>query len=190
MIDEASALSRAGIPSSSDRARAKIHNLGLELVIGSNIFRNTNGVVTIQGKEQLVIEFQPEQGLLLATMDLYNENGAHIAHLRRNVFMLNLSEQFAVETHRPQQDVRGDYPWVRLTDRRSGSPAIEIHMVSAHRIHILSGKFYSHRGMPVEITPNYCRIGSHVTLFGEIVENRGGMVVLGSELSQSLPIRP
>ena len=31
-----------------------------ELRIGSNIFRNTNGVVTIHGKEQLVIDIQNE----------------------------------------------------------------------------------------------------------------------------------
>ena len=62
---------------------------GLELRIGSNIFRSTNGVVTIHGKEQLVIEAKPEQGLLLATLDLYDERGTRIAHLRRNVLTLN-----------------------------------------------------------------------------------------------------
>lgn len=190
MIDDSSALSRTGIPSSSDRPRAKTPAHGLELLIGSNIFRNTNGIVKIQGKEQLVIEFQPEQGLLLATMDLYNENGAHIAHLRRNVFRLNLSERFAVEAHRSQQDVQGDYPWVHLTDRQSGLPVIEIHMASAHRIHIVSGKFYSHRGASVDITANFCRIGTSMTLFGEIKEAQGGMVSLGSEHAPVFPTRP
>ena len=191
MIDEASALAPTSIPSSSDRAKAKTPHHGFELLIGSNIFRYTNGIVTIQGKAQLVIEFQPEEMLLLLTMDLYNEHGAHIAHLRRNVFMLNPSGQFAVETHRSQRDVvHGDSPWVRVTDRRSGSPVIELHMASAHRIHIVSGKFHSHRGVPVEITPNYCRIGPSTTLFGEIKDNHGGMVCLGSELSQSLSARP
>ena len=47
--------------------------LGLELLIGSNKFRNTNGVVRIQGKEQLFLESKPEQGLLLVTIDLYGE---------------------------------------------------------------------------------------------------------------------
>jgi len=180
MIDEASALFRTGIPASRDHTKAMPRPLALELLIGSNIFRNTNGVVTIQGKEQLVIECQPEQGLLLMTMDVYNEKGLHIAHLRRNVFRLNLSDQFAVDAHRSQDDVQGDAPWVRLTDRRSGIPVIEAHMVSTHRIHIVSGTFHSHRGTPIEVTPNYCRIGTGTTLFGEVMDNRGGMVLIGS----------
>lgn len=153
------------------------------------MFRYTNGIVTIEGKAQLVIEPQPEEELLL-TMDLYDPHGMHIAHLRRNVFMLNQSGQFAVETHRTQRDMPGDFPWVRLIDRQSGSPVIEIHMISAHRIHIVSGKFHTHRGVPVDITPNYCRIGPSTTLFGEIKDNRGGMVSLGSEHSQTSPTRP
>ena len=190
MIDEVPALSKTGIPASHDHAKATPRSLTLELLIGSNIFRNTNGVVTIQGKEQLVIEFQPEQGLLLMTMDLYNEKGLRIAHLRRNVFRLNLSEQFAVETHQPQHHGQGDYLWVRVTDRRSGMPLIETHMVSAHRVHIVSGKFYSHQGTPVEVTPNYCRIGTSTTLFGEVMESRGGMAVLGTHRSTSSPTQP
>jgi len=190
MIDEASALSGTGIPPSGDRTKAKTPPHSFELLIGSNMFRGTNGIITIQGKAQLVIEPQPEQRLLLVTMDLYDKTGVHLAHLRRNAFRLNPSGQFAVETHSSQPDVPGDFPWVRLTDRQSGSPVIEIHMVSAHRVHIVSGKFYSHQGVAVDITPNYCRIGPSMTLFGEIKENRGRMVSLGSELAQSTPSRP
>ena len=189
MIDDASASPKIAPPVSSDRAGAKTSQQRLELIIGSNIFRSTNGIVTIQGKAQLVIERQPEQELLL-TMDLYDHHGVQTAHLRRNVFMLNRSEQFAIETHRPQCDGPGDDSWVRLTDRRSGSPVIEIHLVSAHRVHIVSGKFHSHRGVPVDITPNFCRIGPSTTLFGEIRESRGGMVNLGAEPSPSFPTQP
>jgi hypothetical protein len=190
MIDETPTLSRAGFASPGGRATAKTDTRGLELLIGSNIFRNTNGVIKVQGKEQLVLEFRPEQGLLLVTMDLYSENGIHVAHLRRNVFVLNRSEQFAAEIHRSQCEAQVDHPWVRLLDRRSGLPVLETQVVSENRAHILSGKFYSHQGAPVEITPHYCRIGAGTTLFGEIVESRGGMVSLGSELSRPFPARP
>jgi len=189
MIDDASASPKITPPASNDRAGAKRSQQRLELRIGSNIFRSTNGIITIQGKAQLVIERQPEQELLL-TMDLYDQHGAQTAHLRRNVFMLNQSEQFAIETHRPQGDRPGDDSWVRLTDRRSGSPVVEIHMVSAHRVHIVSGKFHSHRGALIDITLNYCRIGPNTALFGEIRESHGGMVSLGAEPSPSLPTRP
>jgi len=145
--------------------------LGPEILIGSNIFRNTNGVVNIQGKEQLVLETRPAQGLLLVTVDLYDANGTQIAHVRRNTLVINQAAQF---TNMPS-----DAPWVRLYSRQSGEIAFEARIVSDNRIQITSGRFYSHTGALVDITPHYCRIGSGRTLFGDVVENRGRTVVLG-----------
>jgi hypothetical protein len=153
---------------------------GLELRIGSNIFRSTNGVVTIHGKEQLVIEVKPEQRLLLATLDLYNEQGARIAHLRRNVLTLNERARFTVDVRIGQSpSSTDDTPFVRLNDLQSGHLVFEARMASERRVDLACGKLYSHKGILVEITPHYCRIGSGTALFGNIVETRGGPVVLG-----------
>ena len=190
MMDETIEPRRAGSSPHTDLEGAETRKLGLELLIGSNLFRNTNGVIGIHGKEQLVLELKPEQGLLLVTMDLYSESGTHAAHVRRNVLALNQSGQFATEIHPAQTAVPADSPWVRLLDNRSGTIVLEARVVSENRVQISSGKFYSHRGTLVEITPNFCRIGSSTTLFGDIVESRGGMVVLGSEVSRPFPARP
>lgn len=155
-----------------------------ELLIGSNVFRDTNGVVTIEEKEQLVLEWRPDEGLLLVTMDLYDERGVRVAHLRRNMFVVNRLEQFGIEAHRSGDGIESAPPWVRLFDIRSKLSVLDVQMISEHRAHIRSGWFHSHRGTPVEITPHYCRLGSQATLFGEIIEARGGMVVLGSERSR------
>ena len=152
---------------------------GLELRIGSNIFRRTNGVVTIHGKEQLVIEAKPEQGLLLATLDLYDEHGTRIAHLRRNVLTLNEHGQFTVDVRVGHGLSPSDMPTVHLRDVRSGELVFEARMASDSRVDLVCGRLHSHKGMPVEITSHYCRIGPHTTLFQEIVEARGGPVILG-----------
>ena len=167
------------LSSHTDTTAPETRKLGFELLIGSNIFRDTNGVVKIHGKEQLVLESKPDQGRLLVTMDFYDEDGTHIAHLRQNVLALNQAGQFAVEVHRAQSDSPTDVPWVRLSDRRTGEVVLETWVPSENKIQVTSGKFYSHKGTLVEITPHYCRIGSDMTLFGDIVENRGGMVALG-----------
>lgn len=179
MMDETVEPLRAGPSSRTDVATAESQKLGLELLIGSNIFRNTNGVVKIHGKEQLVLESKPEQGLLLLTIDLYGEGGTHIAHLRRNVLALNQAGQFAIDIHRAQSNSPTDAPWVCLSNQQTGEIVLEARVESENKIQITSGKFYSHKGTLVEITPHYCRIGSGMTLFGDIVESRGGMVVLG-----------
>lgn len=161
-------------PFSRSPAMGVLSKLRLELRIGSNIFRNTNGVVTIHGKEQLVVELKPELGQLLITLDLYSEQGVRTAHLRRNVLTLNARGRFAVDTPQGQT-----LPSVLLSDLQSGHPVLEVHMVSAYRVDLVCGKLFSHKGMPVEITPHYCRIGSHTTLFGEILDMRGGPAILG-----------
>ena len=153
--------------------------LGPELLIGSNIFRNTNGVVKIQGKEQLVLETRPTQGSLLVTVDLYDASGTQIAHVRRNTLVINQAAQFTIDIHQATTDMPSDAPWVRLYSRQSGEIAFEARIVSDNRIQITSGRFYSHTGALVDITPHYCRIGSGRTLFGDVTENRGGTVVLG-----------
>jgi hypothetical protein len=153
--------------------------LGPELLIGSNIFRNTNGVVKIQGKEQLVLEARPAQGLLLVTVDLYDATGTQIAHVRRNTLVINQSAQFTIDIHQATTNMPSDAPWVRLYGRQSGEIAFEARVVSDNRIQITSGRFYSHAGALVDITPHYCRIGSGRTLFGDVVESRGKTVVLG-----------
>ncbi len=152
---------------------------GLELRIGSNIFRRTNGVVKIHGKEQLVLEVKPEQGLLLATLDLYDECGSRIGHLRRNVLTLNERGRFTVDVPLSQSLSSVNTPTVLVTDLQSGQVVLEARMASEYRVDIACGKLYSHKGMPVEITPHYCRIGSGTTLFGNIMEARGGPAILG-----------
>ncbi|NJN69637.1 MAG: hypothetical protein HC801_04680 [Nitrospira sp.] len=152
---------------------------GLELCIGSNIFRSTNGVVTIHEKEQVVIETNHKHTPFLITLDLYDAHGTRIAHLRRNALTLNERGRFAVEVHLGQSLSSVDGPSVRLMDLRSGGIVLSAAMTSEHKVALLFGKFYSHRGVEVEITPHYCRIGSGRTLFGDIVESRGGPAILG-----------
>ncbi len=179
MIDETPVLQRAELSSPRDHAIEEPEASGLELLIGSNLFRNTNGVVKINGKEQLVIETNPEEGALLLTADLYGEDGARIAHLRRNVLMLNRTGQIAVETHRSQADFHADAPWVRLLNRQSGEILLEARALSRRRVHIMSGKFRSHKGSLIEITAHYCRLGANTTHFGDIVDSGGKTAVLG-----------
>ncbi|OQW32885.1 MAG: hypothetical protein A4E19_05905 [Nitrospira sp. SG-bin1] len=151
----------------------------LELRIGSNIFRSTNGVVTIHGKEQLVVEVRPEQRLLLATLDLYNEHGVRIAHVRRNVLTVNEQGRFTVDAPPAHSLSSQDGPSLRVIDVRSSHVVFEARMVSEQRVDLARGTLYSHKGILVEVTPHYCRVGSGTAFFGNIAEARGGPAILG-----------
>ena len=61
----------------------------MQLTIGSNRLRNTDGIVSVRGDEQIKFEWGPSYAELLLTMDLYNVSGYHIARLRRNQWTFN-----------------------------------------------------------------------------------------------------
>lgn len=82
-----------------------------ELNIGSNIIVNTSGVLTVQGSDQIYLEWGDRSGQLLLTMDVYDAQGTHVARLRRNAWAFNDKGRFAITTHPTS---------LTLTDRESG----------------------------------------------------------------------
>lgn len=152
----------------------------LELNIGSNIFRNTNGVLRIQGKEQIVLELRPDDQQLLLTMDLYDGDGKHVAHLRRNKWAFNPADRFVIASNSVSPlSLFSERVWLKVSDSQAGDTVLEVTLPHHAKIHVVSGKFFSHRGQLVEITSHVCRIGSSLTMFGDVVESRGGIASIG-----------
>src|SRR5689334_3150168 len=102
--------------------------VGLELHVGSNIFRTTNGVMKLQGKEQIVLEVQPDPPALLLTMDFYDEQGQRIGHLRRNQLSAAGSQRFAVCATSPPDPTLDDPLTVTVSERSTGSPIVEVYL--------------------------------------------------------------
>lgn len=152
---------------------------GLELHIGSNVFRTTNGVMKLQGKEQIVLEVQPDPPTLLLTMDFYDNHGQRIGHLRRNTLSVAGSNRFAVSTNIAPDATLDDPLTVTVSDRTTGATVIEAYLFQRRKIRVTSGHFYTHKGELVSISPHYCRIGTGLTMFGDVVESRGGTAVIG-----------
>jgi hypothetical protein len=152
---------------------------GLELHVGSNVFRTTNGVIKLQGKEQIVLEVQQEPPALLLTMDFYDEQGQRIGHLRRNQLSATGLNRFAVSVTTPPDASVEDPLTVTVSDRTTGTAVIEVYLFQRRKIQFTSGNFYTHKGELVSISPHYCRIGSGLTRFGDVVESRGGIAVIG-----------
>jgi len=151
----------------------------LELHVGSNVFRTTNGVIKIQGKEQIVLEVQPQPPSLFLTMDFYDEQAQRIGHLRRNHLSAAGSNRFAVSVTTAPEATIEDPLTVTVSDRATGTTVIEVYLFQRRKIRFTSGSFYSHKGELVSISLHYCRIGTGLTRFGDVVESRGGIAAIG-----------
>ena len=152
---------------------------GLELHIGSNVFRTTNGVIKLQGKEQIVLEAQPDPPALFLTMDFYDQQGQRVAHIRRNVLSPAGRGRFAVSVTTAPDAAIDDPLTVTVSDRTTGETVVEVYLFQRRKIRLTSAQFHTHKGEQVSISPHYCRIGTGLTMFGNVAECRGGMAVLG-----------
>ena len=120
----------------------------MELNFGSNIVSNSNGVLTIEGKNQIHIEVNDESQLLL-TMNLYDDKGKSVGMLTRNELVTNPGNRFATTITSSS---------LKLTDTTSDELIIAVNVVDGNIIQILQGKFYTHFGKLLEITPDYYSI--------------------------------
>lgn len=151
----------------------------MDLKLGSNTFRNTSGILTLQGKEQIVLELKPETSQLLLTMDLYDAEGVRIAHLRRNNWVLNKEDVFAFTSGPASATLFTDHPWVKMTDRPTGETVFEGKVVDKEVVEVSRAHFFTHSGQLVEISSHYCRILGNSTLFGDVQDMHGGPVRIG-----------
>ena len=152
---------------------------GLELHVGSNIFRTTNGVIKFQGKEQIVLEVQSDPPALLLTMDFYDEQGQRIGHLRRNQLSAGGADRFGVGLAATPDATLDDPLTVTVSERVTGSTVIEVYLFQRRKIRFTTAHFHTHKGELVSISPHYCRLGAGLTMFGNVVEGRGGTAAIG-----------
>jgi len=127
----------------------------MELHIGSNVIRNTSGMLSVQGQNQISIEIGERDNQILLTMDIYDRAGDHIAKLKRNAWVFNSRDKFEVTTSSES---------LRLTDRATGDIVVEVNVLERDKIQVVRGKFFTHKGNLLEITPECWRIDGGINL--------------------------
>ena len=150
----------------------------MELNIGSNIYRNANGVLKLEGKEQVVIEVRGDSPQLFVTADLYDAKGTQVAHLRRNVWAFNFKSRFELETS-PALSLFTYPTWVKIVDKETAETVFEINLLKEATVQIANGRLYSHKGQLLDITPHCWRFPQCPAMFGSVQDIRGGAVIIG-----------
>ena len=121
----------------------------------------------MRGKKQIFLEIGRD-GQLLLTMDVYDSARNHVAKLRRNAWAFNKEDKFEVTTTPAS---------LKLIDKKTRDVVVEVNVESKDIIKILRGKFYTHTGELLEVTPQFWSIGGGVKMSGNTFD--GGAVVIG-----------
>ena len=141
----------------------------MELTVGPQVVRNTSGVLMVQGKEQLCLEWGPERDQLLLTMNLYITGGKHVARLRRNSWTFNDHDRFAL-TIAPGA--------LTLVETTTHDLVLEVRVTGRDAVVIPQASFRTVTGQRVEITPEHCRIEGQAGTETVIVSGAGAIAIL------------
>ncbi len=141
----------------------------MDIELGKNTLRNTDGVFIAHGKEQLRIEWLEEEKKLALSMGVFMPTGTEVAKLQRNVWEHNPGDRFVL-TELPDK--------VKVEDTTLKTLVMEIHKKPHQTVAISAAKFYTSKGTLSEISPEWWRVGNKMELTGIDADLEGGSIEL------------
>lgn len=137
----------------------------MDISIGSNQLRNTNGIFVAQDQDLIKVEHKAEDGGILLSMDLYNPAGSQVAKLERNEWTSNDQDRF---------ELRADPESVTVIDNTLKGVVFLVKKNGEDGIQIPQAKFYLPGGTVSEVTTEQWHVGNKMELKDADVDLQGG----------------
>lgn len=137
----------------------------MDISIGSNQLRNTNGIFVAQDQDLIKVEHKAEDGSLLLSMALYNPAGSQVAKLERNEWTSNDQSRF---------ELRADPDSVTVIDNTLKGVVFLVKKNGEHDIQIPQAKFYLPGGTVSEVTTEQWHVGNKMELKDADIDLQGG----------------
>jgi len=141
----------------------------MDVEIGSNLYRNTDGAVEIEGVPQLMLALRRPGGPLLVNFVLYDNVGRVVAKVVDSTIAFNERRAYEL-TKLPAGLV--------LTHVESGKVALQAELKENGRVAVQKGEFLTVKGHLLEISPVEWRVEKR-RLSGGDTDLNGGAVVIG-----------
>ena len=138
----------------------------MDVSIGSNQLRNTNGIFQAEGRDLIRVAFG-DDGAMLLSMELYNPAGTRVAKLEHNEWTSNDQDRFELK-------IEGDK--VILVDKTLKSVILAVKKESQTAVAVPQAKFYLPSGMVSEVTAEHWHVGNKLELKDVDVDLNGGAI--------------
>lgn len=141
----------------------------MDVEIGSNVYRNTDGTIEIEGIPQIQIAFKEPTKAVLVNFALFDENGKMIAKLVDSTLMFNERRAYEV-TKTPTR--------VTMTHAESKRVVLQIDVKAQDQVVFSKAGFHSIKGHLVEVSPKEWKIDRQ-QVSGTTQDVNGGAVKIG-----------
>jgi len=141
----------------------------MDVEVGSNLYRNTDGRIEIEGVPQIQVVLKPTTGALLVTFALFDADGKVTAKLVDSTLMIN--ERRAYEVHKTPKNLL-------LTHVASGAVILQMEVKAPDVVAFTKGEFHTIKGHLFQVSSVEWRIDK-LRASGTTQDVKGGSVVLG-----------
>jgi len=141
----------------------------MDVEIGSNLYRDTDGMIEIEGVPQIQVALKPTTGDLLVTFALFDASGKVTAKLIDSTLMINERRAYEVNTTTKS---------LRLTHSTSGTVILQMDVKAPGVVAFTKGEFHTMKGHVIHVSPTEWNIDK-LRVSGTTQDLKGGSVVLG-----------
>jgi hypothetical protein len=115
----------------------------MDIEIGSNLYKNFNGTIEVEGIPQIQVTRHPSTGSLLVNFALFDSNGRMLAKMVDSTLMFN--ERRAYELAKTDK---------RLTMREvdSGKVVLQLDVKEPQVVSLAQGEFHTMKGHLLQVT--------------------------------------
>ena len=141
----------------------------MDVEVGSNLYRNTDGMIEIEGVPQIQVAMKPTTGALLVSFALFDAAGKVTAKLVDSTLMINEGRAYEVNTT-PNN--------LLLTHLASGTVILQMDVKAPDVVAFTKGEFHTIKGHVIRVSPTEWKIDK-LRASGTTQDVKGGSVVLG-----------
>ena len=141
----------------------------MDVEVGSNLYRNTDGMIEIEGVPQIQVVLKPKTGDLLVSFALFDAIGKVTAKLVDSTLMIN--ERRAYEVSKTPKSLR-------LTHAASGTVILQVDVKASEVVAFTQGEFHTMKGHVIHVSPAEWKIDK-LRVSGTTHDLKGRSVALG-----------
>ncbi len=141
----------------------------MDIEIGSNLYKNFNGTIEVEGIPQIQVARHPSTGALLVNFALFDSNGRMLAKMVDSTLMFNERRAYEVT----KTDKR-----ILMKEADSGKVVLQLAVKDAQGISLAQGEFHTMKGHLLQVTATAWKIEKQHKS-GQTHDSQGGVVSIG-----------